>query len=217
MGIGAESARLGQALIDKARARQRSQQQSGGGLQDIIGQMQAAQQKANLLNEQRYRQALGQFENLGKAGRARIEQQTAQRQAAATQGLVSRGLGGTTVTSAVERGIASDAESQRQQLEEGIAVQRAGLIERRSDVGPDLGMFANLLQTAGQQQQQAPYSVVTRMGAQAAAGKTIFGQPFRYGGVRQGQTQSQMDAEAAARRAEYTRTATSRGTSPLGG
>ena len=126
----------------------------GGGtsaLQGIINQMQAAQKKANLANEQRYQQILGSFENLGKAGRARIEQQTTQRQAQATQSLTSRGLGSTTITSAVERGIASDAELQRQQLEESVTMQKAGVMERRTDEGPDLGMFASLLQAAGQQ------------------------------------------------------------------
>lgn len=160
-------------------------QARGGGFQDIIKQMQAAQDKANLLNEQRYQQALGQFETLGQAGRARIEQQTTQRQASATQGLTSRGLGSTTITSAVERGIAGDAELQQQQLGESVAVQKAGLMERRSDVGPDLGMFASLLQAAGQGQQQPRRSVVTRMGAQAAAGRTAFGTPFRYRGAPQ--------------------------------
>ncbi len=121
-----------------------------GGLPSIIKQMQAAQKKANLANEQRYQQILGSFENLGKAGRARIEQQTTQRQAQATQSLTSRGLGSTTITSAVERGIASDAELQRQQLEESVTMQKAGVMERRTDRGPDLGMFANLLQAAGQ-------------------------------------------------------------------
>ena len=100
----------------------------GDGFQDIIKQMQAAQEKANLLNEQRYKEVLGQFENLGQAGRARIEEQTLRRQAEATQSLTSRGLGSTTITSAVERGIASDAETQRQQLEESVAVQKAGVM-----------------------------------------------------------------------------------------
>ena len=148
-----------------AASRRYASSQIGGGFQDIIAQMQAAQEKANLVNEQRYQQILGTFENLGKAGRARIEQQTTQRQAAATQNLTSRGLGGTTITSAVERGIASDAETQRQQLEEGIAVQRAGVMERRTDTGPDLGMFASLLQMAGQQQQQPSRAIIRRMGA----------------------------------------------------
>ena len=125
------------------------------GLQDIIKQMQAAQEKANLMNEQRYQQVLGQYANLGKAGQARIEQQTTRRQAEATQGLTSRGLGSTTITSAVERGIAGDAEMQQQQLSESVAMQKAGVMERRTDTGPDMSMFANLLQQAGQAPQQA--------------------------------------------------------------
>ena len=150
------------------------------GLQDVIKQMQAAQEKANLMNEQRYRQILGQFEGLGKAGRARIEQQTAQRQAESTQRLTSRGLGSTTITAAAERGIASDAEMQRQQLEESVAMQKAGVMERRSDIGPDLGMFANMLMAAGQGQAAAPQGMRTtfRMGASAQAGRDVFGDPM---------------------------------------
>ncbi len=140
-------------------------------VQDIIGQMQAAQNKANQANEQRYQQILGQYANLGQAGRARIEEQTTRRQAAATQNLVSRGLGNTTITSAVERGIGRDAEISRQELDERVAVQKAGVMERRTDTGPDLGMFANLLQQAGQQQAPAR-ATITRMGANAQAGLT---------------------------------------------
>ena len=150
--------------------------QQGGGFQDIIKQMQTAQEKANLLNEQRYQQILAQYEGLGQAGRARIEQQTTQRQAEATQSLTSRGLGGTTITSAVERGIASDAETQRQQLEESVSMQKAGVMERRTDTGPDLGMFANLLQMAGQQQQQAPaISRITGPGGPGTPWKWLHG------------------------------------------
>ncbi len=141
------------AAVMKHNAQVRAARSGGGSgaLQGIISQMQAAQKKANLANEQRYQQILGSFENLGKAGRARIEQQTVQRQAQATQNLTSRGLGNTTITSAVERGIAGDAETQRQQLEESVTMQKAGVMERRTDEGPDLGMFASLLQSAGQQ------------------------------------------------------------------
>ena len=143
-------------------------------LQGIIKQMQAAQKKANLANEQRYQQILSSFEGLGKAGRARIEQQTIQRQAQATQRLTSRGLGGTTITSAVERGIASDAEMQRQQLEESVTMQRAGVMERRTDEGPDLGMFASLLQSAGQQR-TAPRSVIRTQEPRPAYSQWGFG------------------------------------------
>lgn len=180
--LGTFFGKAGQQALAQNRAI--TAQRAGGGFQDIIKQMQAAQEKANLLNEQRYQQVLGQFESLGKAGRARIEQQTTQRQAAATQALTSRGLGSTTITSAVGRGIAGEGELQRQQLEESVAVQKAGVMERRTDVGPDLGMFANLLQMAGQQQRQ-PFSFSRRIGPMAAQGLDVFGQPMgRFGGGR---------------------------------
>ncbi len=168
---------------------------------DIIRQMQAAQEKANLMNEQRYQQILGQYENLGQAGRTRIEQQTQQRQAEATQNLTSRGLGNTTITSAVERGISSDAELQRQQLEETVAMQKAGVMERRTDTGPDLGMFANLLQSAGQQQQPRQRSTATIIGG------NVFSPKFRPGitGVQRAPTPRP--------RATVTRNA---GTAPVG-
>lgn len=187
MGIGARSVGFARFGGGATRGNIGISQSSGGGtniaLQGIIKQMQAAQKKANLANEQRYQQILGSFENLGKAGRARIEQQTIQRQAQATQRLTSRGLGSTTITSAVERGIASDAETQRQQLEESVTMQRAGVMERRTDEGPDLGMFASLLQSAGQQAAPQrsvirttaprPPGVLTRWKAQQAAGNLL--------------------------------------------
>lgn len=174
---------------------------TGGGFQDIIAQMQAAQEKANLVNEQRYQKILGTFENLGKAGRARIEQQTTQRQAAATQSLTSRGLGGTTITSAVERGIAGEAETQVQQLEEGIAVQKAGVMERRTDAGPDLGMFASLLQMAGQQQPQQRQVISGGLGPMARRGLDVFGQPMgRFGGGGAGQATTQTQRPATTSR-----------------
>ncbi len=196
----AAQARSVQAAVAKQQQRFAGGNQAG--LQNIIQQMQAAQEKANLLNEQRFKRAMSQFENLGNAGRARIEQQTAQRQAAATQNLTSRGLGNTTITSSVERGIASDAETSRQQLEEGIAVQKAGLLERRSDVGPDLSQFASLLQAAGQGSPSRQVS--TRIGPNLAAGRDVFGTPLSgSSGERANRAASQrrMDVLNAPRRA----------------
>ena len=50
------------------------------------------------------------------------------------------------------RGIASGAENQRQQLQEQVTSAKAGVMERKTDQGPDMNMYANLIQsaTAGQ-------------------------------------------------------------------
>ncbi len=123
-------------------------------LSDLLKQLQQSQAKANKANEQRYQQILGTFTNLGQAGTQRIAQQEQQNVAQGQQDLTSRGLGNTTLQMAVSRGAASDAELARQQLQESIALQKAGVMERRTDQGPDLSMFANLIAQA--QQAQTP-------------------------------------------------------------
>lgn len=115
------------------------------GLKDIIKQLQDAQNVANKANETRYQDILGMYGNLGQAGMTRIGQQEQQAQAKNEQNLTSRGLGNTTVTSATNRGIANDAEQQRQQLQESVAEKKAGVMERRTDQGPDMSMYANLI------------------------------------------------------------------------
>jgi hypothetical protein len=137
----------------------------------------ASQEEARKISEKQYQELLGTFSTLGQAGRTRIQQQTAQQQAASTQSLTSRGLGSTTISGAMSRGIAGEGELQRQQLEEGITQQKAGVMgqrqavtaeeqrsreqfeqwlasskagvmERKTEAGPDLSMYAQLMQSA---------------------------------------------------------------------
>lgn len=186
----------------------------------IFKQIEEAQEEANRANERRYRQILstigglerqvggrytaaaGELAKLGEAGRTRIGTQATKAVAATEQDLITRGLGTSTVRMTAQRGIMSDAERATQELEEGLAAQRAGLLERRAgaemqiggmrtgvmerraDVGPDIGMFASLLQAAAaseRAQGQEAKRVSRVMGAQALAGRTVFGQPFKYG------------------------------------
>lgn len=191
----------------------------------LIRRFDEAQNRANTANLERYQALLthletlgqqvgaqgtfGEAENLlaqvGTAARTRIAEQETRALAATEQGLISRGLGGTTIRATARRGVMSDAERARQEAEERTAQQKAGLltqragvetqiggmraaaIEGRTDVGPDLGMFASLLQaaaagdTAGGARRTA-----TIMGPQAQAGRDVFGQPFSYGPSRAG-------------------------------
>jgi len=188
----------------------------------LIQQINAAQQQANMENAQRYQDLLGhlnflgqqvgaagtfgQAENLlnqvGTAARTRIGEQKARALATTEQALTSRGLGGTTIRTTARRGVMSDAERARQEMEEKLAQQRVGLltqragfetqiggmkaaaIEGRQDVGPNLAMFASLLQAAAAGEAAAPGTqrVATVIGPQAQAGRSVFGTPFRYGG-----------------------------------
>jgi hypothetical protein len=125
-------------------------QTSTGGLdiKALMKQYTDAQEKANAENEKRYQQALGLYDTLGKSGAEDITKQTGQQQAGARQNLVERGLGNTTIGSSVATGIASQGQSNLLRLQESLASQKAGLMERRNDQGPNLGLYANLLQQA---------------------------------------------------------------------
>ncbi len=107
-----------------------------------VGQSTEWAQQANMA---RLQDILGGFENMGQAGEARIGQQQQQQVGKATSDMVSRGVYNTTMGPNIERSIASDAEMQRQMLQEGIQSQRAGVLERMNTTGPDMGMLSQLM------------------------------------------------------------------------
>lgn len=112
----------------------------------------------------------GQAEQLmsqiGGAARTEIQDQALKTAAQAEQDLITRGLGNTTMRTAAQRGVSADTQkalaaqsereaaaragllTQRAQAEMGIGQMKAGAIEGRQDTGPDLNMFASLLQAA---------------------------------------------------------------------
>lgn len=112
----------------------------------------------------RFDQAQGLLANSGQAARARIQRSTTQAKGSAEQGLISRGLGNTTVRNSVLRGIDYDAEAANQAVDERVAGQQSGLIERRAgaemslgrsetaaiagrtDAAPDMSLYMSMLQ-----------------------------------------------------------------------
>jgi hypothetical protein len=142
---------------------------ASSGLLDIVKQLQKAQADANAANEKRYQDILGMYGSLGQAGETRIAKGEQQAQAKSTQDLTNRGLGNTTITGAMSRGISSDAETARQQLGEGITRDKAGVMERRTDQGPDMGMYGNLLMQASKAQTAAKPAVPAATGGKTMA------------------------------------------------
>lgn len=170
----------------------------GGGsslsISALMQQLQGQQDRANAANETRYNQALqsqgtahtaqsglynsayNDVANVGGVANQRIDKQAKNATSAAHQGLISRGLGNTSIVNSVERGYADDAELQHQgvdeqqaQLRSGIKIQQAGnegqfgdriagIMERRSDTAPDTSLYSGLIQQA--------------MAGQAGSGKT---------------------------------------------
>lgn len=147
-------------------------------------------------------QATSLLSQVGEAARTRITAAETQAKATTEQGLTSRGLGGTTIRQTAMRGVASDAERARQEAAEALTQQRVGLltqragmeaqiggmkaaaIEGRQDIGPNLAMFASLLQAAaaGEDASSVARRTATVIGPQAQAGRSVFGTPFKYGG-----------------------------------
>lgn len=152
--------------------------------QSLIDQITQGRNDANTANKGRYTEIKGLLEALigrsgttydeilrnlstqGREAKFNVGQQAKRSAASAAQDLTNRGLGNTTITSSVNRGIQSDAARARQNIDEGLAAQQAGvrqsrlqsdiqttgmlsgLIERRNDTGPDLSLYASLLQQA---------------------------------------------------------------------
>lgn len=124
-------------------------------IQAIMAGVGQQQEWANQANLQRYQDILGQFQGLGEAGMQRIEGARQQAIGTGTQDLISRGLYNTTIAGGIPRAAGADAEMARQSLQEGIQAQMAGVMERRSDIGPNLGFLSSLISagagsTAGQ-------------------------------------------------------------------
>lgn len=108
--------------------------------------------------------AMARTGTMGQTGRADIEGNRVARQAEGAQDLIGRGLTNTTITDTTRRGINSDADRQRLALEEGVNNAKTGLLTQRAganmdmgrlkadsilsrqDVGPDMGMYMQLLQ-----------------------------------------------------------------------
>jgi hypothetical protein len=159
---------------------------AGSGFQDmlskLLAQLQGSSDAANAAGLDQYKNLLGtvdalpgrmarlynqagaHLDTLGASGMARIADQETQNRGKAEQDLISRGLGNTTIRQNVLGGVSRDAERSRQELGEGLAAQKVGLLERRAGAdmdlgrlkadailsrqneGPDMGMFLNLIQ-----------------------------------------------------------------------
>lgn len=86
-----------------------------------------------------YGQAQAALEGVGTSARQRVADTTAQSLASSDQGLISRGLGNTTIVDAAHRGIRSDAERANQAIDEQVSTQKAGLLQNRAGAELSLG------------------------------------------------------------------------------
>ena len=126
---------------------------SGMGWNDRMGmmmsQMGQSQQQAQQANLGLFAQQLNEVGNLGAAGRQQISDVYSQERGRGSQALAARGLGSTTVGSAMSAGIAGRESRDRMQLEEGLTQQRLNVLNAASFQQPDMGGFYSQMMQAG--------------------------------------------------------------------
>lgn len=138
-------------------------------IENIIRNIEYEQDQANLSNEERYEQGLEelrggygaareQIAGIGGAAREDIARGSEQSYAKGLQSLIGSGLGSTTITANLARATEEDRRRAEERLDESLAGVRAGLeeragegtsgfIERRTDAGPDMGFYADLIRS----------------------------------------------------------------------
>lgn len=182
----------------------------GGRPIGLAGQYQRAMDRANKANEQRYQKILqgyddlrgrvmGDLEGVGQQERADINRQYDQSAANARQYLVNRGFGNSNLWLNANQGTQRERmaalgrlndrlRQQRSAADIGITQGRLGVMERRSDVGPDYNQMIRLAQGLG----ASPY------GQAGMPGPGIRGVTFNQDPYRQMWNQAYMQNLAAA-------------------
>lgn len=141
----------------------------GGG--SMVDQYRNMMNRANRKNEERYGQILSGYDNLhgrvmgdmaqvGIQERADIDRSYRNMGSDVYQRLVNRGFANSTIPATMQMGVererlsargrlASDLAQQRARYDTGITEGKLGVMERRSDVGPDYNQLAQLTQGLG--------------------------------------------------------------------
>lgn len=133
---------------------------------------QQAIQRANRANQRRYRQilqgysglrgrVLGDLSGVGQQTAADVNERYRGLSDTAYAQLVGRGLGNSTAAVTARLGVERERNAEQRRLQEGLATMRAnadmaitqgrlGVMERRTDAGPDLAQMLALSQGLGQ-------------------------------------------------------------------
>lgn len=141
-----------------------------------INSFQEAQNRANAANETRYQGTLATLEGQGQSAKTDIARGGQQERGGITQDAINRGLYSTSVLDSLKGESYGREARQSAAVDESVANQRAGVMERRTDQGPDAGFYANLIsqQAAGEAGSQRSFNTI---GAQSGGGSGGF-DPF---------------------------------------
>lgn len=145
-------------------------------LSSIMDQYQKQQADANAANETRYRDILKTLEGQGAASKRDVAMGGREERGEISQDLISRGLFNTSTLDSLRNRSRERESRENTRIDESVADRRAGVMERRTDQGPNAGLFAQLLQSIGQGQ-----------GAQQGYGEGQgIGRSNSFGGINRG-------------------------------
>ena len=124
---------------------------------EILKKIQEQQDAAKTANEGRYQDILKLYEGQGTQAKADIAKAGGETKAGTTQSLISRGLGNTSVLDAMNQNTDALTSANQARVGESVAMNKAGVMERRTDAYPDMGLYVGLLNSLGKSQgQQGP-------------------------------------------------------------
>lgn len=121
-------------------------------LSSIMSKYDEQQKAANQANELRYQDILKTLEGQGTAAKRDVAMSGREERADIGQDLIGRGLFNTTTLDALRNRSREREVRENTRIDESVADRRAGVMERRTDQGPNAGLFAQLLQSIGQGQ-----------------------------------------------------------------
>lgn len=136
-------------------------------INELMKKYEDQQAAANAANETRYQGILGLLQRQGASSKLDVARSGAAERSDITQSMISRGLYSSTVMDALKNQSLERQDRENTRIDESVADRTAGVMERRTDQGPNLGLYSTLLSQAaagyGQQAgQQAGQSSVER-------------------------------------------------------
>lgn len=135
----------------------------------VINDFADAQDRANQANETRYGDILNTLRDQGTTAKADVQRSGQAERGDITQDAISRGLYSTSVLDTLRNASREREGREMARIDETVANQRAGVMERRTDQGPNAGLYSQLL-TSQASADQAGRRGTTTVGAMSGGG-----------------------------------------------
>ena len=119
------------------------------GRPSFSSRVQAAEDAANWANRARLSRIMGLYAGMGGAERQRIGRGARRQQSAVSQSLINRGLSSSTVLGPMMTRIQETAQRGYLDVADRVRGRMAGVLERVSDVGPDMNLVTRMQRLHG--------------------------------------------------------------------